>query len=349
MTISNPHDRFFRESFSHQETARDFLQHYLPPAVRDHLDLSSLEISKDSFIDSKLQEHFSDLLYKVALRQGGETYIYVLFEHKSYPDPLIAFQLLRYMVRIWEQALKQQEKLLPVLPVVMYHGQAKWQVNLNFVGLFDLPEALQPFVPDYEYWLCDLSQYSDIDIKAGVERVVILQVGLLLLKYIWQDDVRDRLKGMVDLLRELGQQETGLEYIRTVLRYVSAATDKITAAELEEIVIEAFTEGEALMPTIAEQWIEQGRIEGLEKGREEGLEEGREEGREAALMLLRRFLKYHFGLPLDHFDQQLATLDLAALTQLSDVAFEVDTLAEFEATLAELQAKLEDTNRNRET
>jgi predicted nucleic acid-binding protein len=37
---------------------------------------------------------------------------------------------------------------------------------------------------------------------------------------------------------------------------------KITVAELEEIVIEAFTEGENLMPTIAEQWIEQGRIEG---------------------------------------------------------------------------------------
>jgi hypothetical protein len=31
---------------------------------------------------------------------------------------------------------------------------------------------------------------------------------------------------------------------------------KITAAELEEIVIKAFTEGENLMPTVAEQWIE---------------------------------------------------------------------------------------------
>ena len=99
------------------------------------------------------------------------------------------------------------------------------------------------------------------------------------------------------------------------------------------------------MPTIAEQWIEQGRTEGLEKGREEG----REEGREAALMLLRRFLQHRFGMSLDHFDQQLNTLDLAALTQLSDAAFEVDTLAEFEATLAELQAELEDTHSNQET
>jgi predicted transposase/invertase (TIGR01784 family) len=338
MTISNPHDRFFKDVFSRRETARDFLQHYLPPDLRDQLDLASLEISKDSFIDAGLQEHFSDLLYKVALREGGETYIYILFEHKSYPDPLIAFQLLRYMVRIWEQSLKQNQKLLPVLPVVMYHGQAKWQISLDFAALFDLPEALQPFVPDYEYWLCDLSQYSDAEIKARVEDVVILQVGLLLLKYIWQDDVRDRLEGMLDLLRELGRQETGLEYIRTVLRYVSAATDKLTAAELEEIVIEAFTEGENLMPTIAEQWIEQGRTEGREEGQ-----------REAELRLLRRFVHHRFDVSLDHFDRQLAPLDLAALTQLSDAAFEVDTLAEFEATLAQLQPQAEDNHSHDET
>ena len=75
MTIANPHDRFFKDVFSRRETAQDFLQHYLPPDLRDQLDLASLEISKDSFIDAELQEHFSGLLYKVALHEKGETYI----------------------------------------------------------------------------------------------------------------------------------------------------------------------------------------------------------------------------------------------------------------------------------
>jgi predicted transposase YdaD len=98
------------------------------------------------------------------------------------------------------------------------------------------------------------------------------------------------------------------------------------------------------MPTIAEQWIEQGLEQGLaigrEKGRQEGRQQGRqegyEEGREAALMLLRRFLKYRFGVALDHFDDDLHPLDLATITQLSDQAFEVENLAEFEAALADL-------------
>ncbi len=90
------------------------------------------------------------------------------------------------------------------------------------------------------------------------------------------------------------------------------------------------------MPTIAEQWIEQGLEQGLAIGREQGRQKGYEEGREAALMLLRRFLKYRFGVALDHFDDDWHPLDLATLTQLSDRAFEVENLAEFEATLADL-------------
>jgi hypothetical protein len=42
-------------------------------------------------------------------------------------------------------------------------------------------------------------------------------------------------------------------------------------------------------------------------------------------------------------------LYLVALTQLSDAAFEVDTLAEFEASLAQLQTQAEDSPSHDET
>ena len=85
--LSNPHDRFFKEIFSRPEVARDFLQNYLPAAVVDQLDMASLELRKDSFVDPDLQQHFSDLLYQVNLETGEGAFVYVLFEHKSYPDP----------------------------------------------------------------------------------------------------------------------------------------------------------------------------------------------------------------------------------------------------------------------
>ncbi len=79
-------------------------------------------------------------------------------------------------------------------------------------------------------------------------------------------------------------------------------------------------------------------MEGLAEGREEGREEGQ---RKAALTLLRRFLAYRFDIELDHFDDDLQPLDLAAITHLSEAAFEVETLAEFEAMLNQMKAEAE--------
>jgi predicted transposase/invertase (TIGR01784 family) len=81
--LRKPHDRFFRELFAHPEVAADFLRHYLPQEVTDLLDPATAELRKDSFVDPALQEHLSDLLYQVRLREGQDAYIYVLFEHKS--------------------------------------------------------------------------------------------------------------------------------------------------------------------------------------------------------------------------------------------------------------------------
>ena len=337
--LSNPHDRFFKELFSRKEAAQEFLRLYLPPEVAALLDPATLELTKDSFIDPELQEHFSDMLYKINLSQQQPAYIYLLFEHKSYPDRLVAWQLLRYMVRIWEQDLKQQQRLRPIVPLVLYHGLSRWTVARHLTALFEpLPAALQRYVPSYEYVLYDLSQYPD----EAIQGAVILRVGLLLLKYILRDELPARLGEILGLLEALLRQPTGLAYVETILRYVTRGTDKISLVELQQVVSEVFKEGAELMPTIAEQLIEQGRAEGLVKGREEGLteglvkgrEEGWEEGREAALRLLRRLLAHRFGIEPDRFDAELAGLDLAALSRLTELAFEAKDLTEFEAELA---------------
>jgi predicted transposase/invertase (TIGR01784 family) len=110
-----PHDRFFKASWSRLEVAQGFLAHYLPTEVQAVLDLNSLSLTKDSFIDEALQGHYSDLLYQVTRQDGKGAYVYVLLEHKSYADRWTVFQLLRYIVRIWEQELndlRQSRRLI---------------------------------------------------------------------------------------------------------------------------------------------------------------------------------------------------------------------------------------------
>jgi predicted transposase/invertase (TIGR01784 family) len=317
--LSNPHDHFFRELLSQQETVRDFLRYYLPVEVVPLLDLSSPKLLKDSFIDPGLQEHFSDLLYQVALRKGGSpAYVYVLFEHKSYPDPMVAFQLLRYMVRIWERDQKHRTKLVPIMPVVLYHGEARWKIAPNLQAVFRAPPELAPYLPDYRYWLCDLSQYSDEQIKGEM----MLRVGLLTLKYILRDDLREHLVDILSLLRQLSPQQTGLEYLETVLRYLAGGTSKIDDEELWKAVATAFPKGEAIVGTIAEKWVEQ------------GLQRGRQEGRQETLKALRQILTIRFDAPPPEFERRLEPLELPVLGQLITAGLTLPTLAEFEQAMA---------------
>ncbi|HAO19175.1 MAG TPA: transposase, partial [Desulfobacteraceae bacterium] len=50
-TITNPHDKLFRETLSDREVAADFLKNYLPEDVLSLINLNSLEICKDSFVE----------------------------------------------------------------------------------------------------------------------------------------------------------------------------------------------------------------------------------------------------------------------------------------------------------
>ena len=263
--ISNPHDKFFKEVFSRREVAVDFLRNYLPEEVFSCLDEESIHLRKDSFVDKELRAYFSDLLYQANLKDGSESYVYVLFEHKSYPEPLIAFQLLRYMVKIWEQDLRQgfSAKLSSIIPIVIYHGTARWNIDERFISLFKCPKEIKCFVPDFSYALCDISRFSDEKIRG----VVVLKSTLLLLKYILRDELRDHLPGILGLLRELTGKKTGMEYLETVLTYVSRGTDRVDEEDVRCAVEEAFPQiGGDIMPTLAEKWIEQGLQQGLQQG-----------------------------------------------------------------------------------
>ena len=192
--IENPHDKFFKEVFGQPDIAADFIANFLPAEVVAELDLSAPELVKDTFIDAGLQEHFSDLLYKVKLRgTDAEAFLFFLFEHKSFPDQWVALQILRYLLEFWEhERTAGAKKLSPVFPIVFYHGRPKWSYPINFNALIDFKgrEHLRPFASEYHLFLCDLTHLTDAQIKGGA----LLQTTMLLMKNIRRRDLRQRLQ-----------------------------------------------------------------------------------------------------------------------------------------------------------
>ncbi len=271
--LTNPHDHFFKELFSRPEVAADFISNYLPPEVVAALDLSSLELIKDSFVDDALRSHLSDLLYRLGLRGGGDAYVCLLFEHKSEMDNWVCWQILRYKVRAWEAQLRQEAaKLSPIIPVVFYHGARRWQTPREFGALIEFGghDALREFEPEFRYYLCDLSSYDVSQIKG----VAILQVGLRLMRTIFTNEFEETLEEIFDLLlRE--QEPSAMEYLRTVLRYAAASRKKFSQEDLQRVVEKKLPkpEGIKLMETLAEIWMEQGLQRGIQQGRLEASQE----------------------------------------------------------------------------
>ncbi|QTA82327.1 Putative transposase, RpnA-like [Desulfonema limicola] len=248
--IVNPHDKLIREVASNKPFATDILQNYLPDDVVKLIDINSLEISKDSFIDKELKDYYSDLLYKINLA-GRPGYVYILFEHKSYQDRLAPLQVLEYMPKIWRLHLKQHKKepLPVIIPMFLYHGQSRWK-DTKFSDLMENSASLlSAYVPDFEYVMIDLTQYSDEEIKG----TVLSRVVMLLFKHIFDPDIIEKLPGIFSLMQEIVEAEDGLHFLETILRYVFSTVD-LSVDEIKGIVETSISpeKGDEIM-TLAER------------------------------------------------------------------------------------------------
>ena len=255
--LNNPHDKFLKETLSRKENAVGFIQNYLPQEIVTMIDLDNIEIEKDSYITKNLQEYFTDLLYKVIIK-GEESYIYVLFEHKSYPDKLIGLQLLEYLIQCWRTKAKQKQALPLVIPLVIYHGKTNWNIGLRFSEIIEpIDNSLRKYIPDFEYILYDLSKYSDDEI-VGTEE---LKVMLNLMKYIYSENLQDKLREIFKILSHIS--DTNLDYISTITIYLMSTTE-IEIKELAKIMTETISEkGGEIAMTTAQKIKKEGINEGI--------------------------------------------------------------------------------------
>ena len=102
------------------------------------LDFSKVQLVNTTFIPDNLREQESDMVFLLPFRDADETevMIYILIEHQSTVDPVMAFRLLFYMCLIWDQQRqkwvsenvpKSAWRFCPIIPVLFYTGEARWQ------------------------------------------------------------------------------------------------------------------------------------------------------------------------------------------------------------------------------
>ncbi|CAI1962976.1 Putative transposase, YhgA-like [Serratia quinivorans] len=274
-TTPTAHDALFKQFLTHPETARDFLEVHLPPALRQACDLNTLRLESGSFVEDDLRAYYSDVLYSLKAGQG-DGYIYALIEHQSSPDKHMAFRLMRYAIAAMQRHLAAGNDQLPlVIPILFYHGLVTpYPYPMSWLQAFNDPTlANQLYGGDFP--LVDVTVIPDDQIMQH-RRVAILE---LLQKHVRQRDLAELLEQLVTLL--LAGYTTN-EQLTSLMNYMLQVGETRNPGELLSTLASRVPEHEDTLMTIAEKLREEGR----QKGHMEGWQEGRQEGEhEAAIKI----------------------------------------------------------------
>ncbi len=261
------HDGIFKRFLMDIQGAKDFFDIYLPQNIKSLCDFSTLALTNSSFIDKQLRSRISDVLYSV---QTGTSkgYIYIMIEHQSTADKLMAWRLMHYAFLAMNQHLEQGHKSLPlVLPILFYHGKrSPYPYSQLWTDCFPLAKMANDLYTR-PFQLVDVT-VSDDDELVNHRKIAALE---LVLKH---RHVRDSSPQMLRKVAQAFNNDYNSENdVYDIVYYIFKTQD---SADFEQIV-QQLTEQtekhrEAIM-NIAQRLQDKGRQEGIEQGIERGIKQ----------------------------------------------------------------------------
>ena len=282
--IAYPHDAYFKSVMNDIEISIEFIKKNIPKAMHGKVDFKSLEAKPTTFIDSKLRQTHSDILFSANInKQTG--YLYFLCEHQSTPDPDMPLRIADYTLKIIKlhQEAYPACKLFPIVcPFVLYTGLSPYRFPNDFSDYFDDPRLAEA-VMFKSLNLIDLSLLPD---------QVILENKLsaafqMVMKYYHSDELLEKVLLLEDhgLLTDVHGRNNG-QQIQNLVKYMLNSPriedEKLVVSEMSKKSKEL---GEVGM-SVAQQCHQRGLQEGVQQGMQQGIERGMEKGRDQLLTSL---------------------------------------------------------------
>jgi predicted transposase/invertase (TIGR01784 family) len=161
---NSPHDALLKKVMENPIAAAEFLDEYLPVEFKQQLDLSTVQMEKESFVEKNLTRQLSDIVLSVKTKDNEQAFVYALIENQSTPDYWISFRLWKYALLLAERHMKGKDKLPLICPIVLYNGSKKYNAPRNLWELFTDPAMSKKLLAG-DYRLIDLQAMSDDDIN----------------------------------------------------------------------------------------------------------------------------------------------------------------------------------------
>lgn len=266
--IHTPHDKLFRSSLQFPKVAREFLELYLPAHIKQKLDFTTITYCQTSFINEELKLSQTDVLFKVNLDKEP-AYVYILAEHESGVDHLIAFWLIKYMVSIWDYHIKehQNNKALPlplIIPLIFYTGGADYTAERQFSKLFGNQSELMNDMLNHPFHLINVNELPE---KAMTAHIYAGTMAFIMRKR-FQNHLNQEIHKIIANLNQLESCDHRRFLLELIKYMFNIDNEHTNVNELIGILKhEMSPDVENEIMSLAEKLIEQGIEQGIEKGR----------------------------------------------------------------------------------
>lgn len=112
--------------------------------------------------------------------------ISLLIEQKSYPGKYAPVQIGAYIFSAFQRQIQNKEPLTLVIPILLYHGKAKWQYRTLAEMFGHLDEQWKQYMPSFNFIYNDLNALSDEEMNAIKNK--FLAASFLTLKHTWEKE-----------------------------------------------------------------------------------------------------------------------------------------------------------------
>ena len=303
--IKNFNDRSTQYLMEDVQNVVDLIR-LIRPALAENISIEKAVRENRITISPSLRQREHDVAFRVTYqinqpqktrrsKKSYEIVVIILVEQQTKKDSSMPLRILVYMVELWVKQWEEYERkktpmskrvLAPIIPVVYYLGDQKWEMPIHFRDMFPSSPELASFIPDWETLSLDLQNTSkerlstDLSLisralLAWKEEKSSLQEFIIALEQavqgldILSEEERRPFVVLIQFLRLLVVHRRPSEEHDALLRFL---------ADQERMVkLESGKEFDMAVKTMIDVWKE----EAEKKGREIGREEGREEEREA--------------------------------------------------------------------
>lgn len=159
------------------------------------------------------------------------------------------------------------QKLMPVITLVLYFGMEEWDGGKSLYDLIDIPERLMPFIPNYPINLVQVAFLPD-------ETIAKFKSDFRVVAEFFR---AKRLGKEKELLYNSSKK---WDHVPEIMDFLQTFTSDKRYGEIKEIMVQESRKGEVKMCTLMDALLKEGEVKGEAKGEKKGYIKGRFEALE---------------------------------------------------------------------